>query len=298
MKASIQEGQFATLPNGIRLHYASAGERGKPLMLFLHGFPEFWYAWHQQLQEFGNTHFAVAPDLRGFNLSDQPSDVSAYRPKLLTQDVEQLIAYLGYESCILVAHDWGGASAWNVAIGQPHLVQRLIIINSTHPYPFAMALAHDKPQQEASAYMNWLRATGSEESLAKDNFRVMEQLMLGMGRPSDHWFDEHTRARYHANWAHGLTGGVNYYRATPLYPPNGDDLGAGKLTLEAKNFHCKVPVRVIWGMQDKALLPILVDDLPSLVDDLIIERLPEYTHWIVHENPSLVNQLITRFLSE
>ena len=161
-----------------------------------------------------------------------------------------------------------------------------------------MALAHDKPQQEASAYMNWLRATGSEEALAKDNFRVMEQLMLGMGRPSDHWFDEPTRTRYHGNWARGLTGGVNYYRATPLYPPNGDDLGAGKLTLDPKNFHCKVPVRVIWGTQDKALLPILLDDLPALVDDLVIHRLPEHTHWVVHENPALVNQLIERFLTE
>jgi pimeloyl-ACP methyl ester carboxylesterase len=122
--------------------------------------------------------------------------------------------------------------------------------------------------------------------------------MLGMGRPSDHWFDEPTRARYHANWARGLTGGVNYYRATPLYPPNGDDLGAGKLTLDPKNFYCKVPVRVIWGMQDKALLPILLDDLPSLVDDLVIQQLPEHTHWIVHENPALVNQLIARFLTE
>lgn len=298
MKAAITEGQFATLPNGMRLHYASAGERGRPLLLFLHGFPEFWYAWHAQLQAFGTTYFAVAPDLRGFNLSDQPANVADYKPKLLTQDVEQLIAHLGYDSCVIVAHDWGGASGWNVAISQPQLVQRLIIINSTHPYPFAMALAHDKPQQDASAYMNWLRSPGSEQALTKDNFRVMEQLMLGMGRPSDHWFDAATRERYHACWSCGVSGGVNYYRATPLYPPTDSDAGAGKLTLDKKNFHCTVPVRVIWGMQDKALLPLLLDDLASLVDDVIIERLPDYTHWVVHENPELVNQLIARFLTE
>lgn len=298
MNSAIQEGQYATLPNGQRLHYASAGERGKPLLIFLHGFPEFWYAWHAQLPAFADTHFAVAPDLRGFNLSDMPAEVSAYRPKLISQDIEQLIAHLDYERCIMVAHDWGGAIAWNIAIGKPQLLERLIIINSTHPYPFAKALANDLQQQAASTYMNWLRAEGSEQALAKDDFRVMEQLMLGMGRPSDHWFDESMRARYHACWSRGLTGGVNYYRATPLYPPTDNDAGAGKLTLDPANFRVSIPVRVIWGLQDKALLPLLLDDLPELVDDLMIERIPEASHWVAHEQPARVNQLITRFLTE
>jgi pimeloyl-ACP methyl ester carboxylesterase len=298
MSRAIQDGQYASLPNGMRLHYASAGERGKPLLIFLHGFPEFWFAWHEQLRAFGDRYFAVAPDLRGFNLSDMPEEVSDYRPKLITQDIEQLIAYLGYQRCVMVAHDWGGAIAWNIAISKPTLLDRLIIINATHPYAFAQALANDPAQQQASAYMNWLRASGSEQALAKDDFRIMEQLMLGMGRPSDHWFDAATRQRYHANWARGLSGGVNYYRATPLYPPTDDDLGAGKLSLNPEDFHCHLPVRVIWGLQDKALLPQLLDPLPALIDDLIIERLPEATHWIVHEQPERINQLIERFLVE
>ena len=298
MSAAIHDGQYASLPNGIRLHYASAGERGRPLLIFLHGFPEFWFAWHAQLQAFGDRYFAVAPDLRGFNLSDMPKDVSDYRPKLITQDIEQLIAHLGYQRCVMVAHDWGGAIAWNIAISKPALLERLIIINATHPYAFAKALANDPEQQQASAYMNWLRASGSEQALTKDEFRVMEQLMLGMGRPSDHWFDAATRQRYHANWARGLSGGVNYYRATPLYPPTDGDSGAGKLSLNPEDLHCRTPVRVIWGMQDKALLPQLLDPLPSLVDDLIIERLPEATHWVVHEQPERINHLIERFLVE
>lgn len=298
MSTAIHEGQYASLPNGMRLHYASAGERGKPLLIFLHGFPEFWFAWCAQLQAFGDRYFAVAPDLRGFNLSDMPKEVSDYRPKLITQDIEQLIAYLGYQRCVMVAHDWGGAIAWNIAISKPELLDRLIIINATHPYAFAKALANDPEQQQASTYMNWLRATGSEQALAKDDFRVMEQLMLGMGRPSDHWFDAATRQRYHASWARGLSGGVNYYRATPLYPPTNEDPGAGKLSLNPEDFHCHVPVRVIWGMQDKALLPQLLDSLPELIDDLMIERLPEATHWVVHEQPERINQLIERFLVE
>jgi len=250
------------------------------------------------LQAFGDRYFAVAPDLRGFNLSGMPKEVSDYRPKLITQDIEQLIAYLGYQRCVMVAHDWGGAIAWNIAISRSGLLDRLIIINATHPYAFAKALANDPEQQQASTYMNWLRASGSEKALAKDQFRVMEQLMLGMGRPSDHWFDEATRQRYHAHWARGLTGGVNYYRATPLYPPTAEDPGAGKLSLNPADFHCHLPVRVIWGMQDKALLPQLLNELPVLVDDLIIERLPEATHWVVHEEPERVTELIERFLYE
>src|SRR5437764_914552 len=114
--ATVRDGQFAQLPNGIRLHYASAGERGRPLVLFVHGFPEFWYAWRDQLAEFGTDFFAVAPDLRGFNLSDMPADLAAYKARHIVDDLRLLIADLGYERCIMVAHDWGGAVAWNFAI--------------------------------------------------------------------------------------------------------------------------------------------------------------------------------------
>jgi pimeloyl-ACP methyl ester carboxylesterase len=297
MAANIKDGQYASLPNGTRLHYASAGEAGRPLLLFLHGFPEFWFAWNEQLAEFGQDYFAVAPDLRGFNLSDMPSDVAAYKPRLIMQDITQLIAYLGYSDCIMVAHDWGGAVAWNIAITHPEFISKLIIINATHPYPFAMGLVNDSAQQAASAYMNWLRNPGSEQALAKDNFRVMEQFMLGMGEQPE-WFDDAIRERYHACWARGLTGGVNYYRASPLHPPTPEDAGAARLSLDPANFHVRVPVRVIWGEKDKALLPSLLDGLDDLVDDLNIERLPNASHWVVHEYPATINEYLHRFLSE
>lgn len=158
--AAITHPQFADLPNGTRLHYASAGRRGAPLMLFVHGFPEFWYAWEAQLAAFGDTHFAVAPDMRGYNLSSKPAEVDAYRPKPLVQDLEQFIAALGYDSAIVVAHDWGGAICWNLAIQHPERVARLVIVNSPHPWVFANALLSDPAQQAASAYMNWLRQPG------------------------------------------------------------------------------------------------------------------------------------------
>lgn len=297
MAAIIRDGQYATLPNGTRLHYASAGERGRPLLLFLHGFPEFWFAWKDQLSAFGEDFFAVAPDLRGFNLSDQPPDVAAYKPRLIMQDITELIAALGYTRCAIVAHDWGGAVAWNIAITHPALLSRLFIINATHPYPFARGLAHDPAQQAASAYMNWLRASGSEQALAKDNFRVMEQFMLGMGERPE-WFDPAMRERYHACWSRGLTGGVNYYRASPLHPPTADEPGATRLSLDPENFRVRVPVRILWGEKDKALLPSLLDGLDALVDDLRIERLPQASHWIVHEYPTQVNQWLRHCLDE
>jgi pimeloyl-ACP methyl ester carboxylesterase len=145
--------------------------------------------------------------------------------------------------------------------------------------------------------MNWLRNPGSEQALAKDDFRVMEQFMLGMGEQPE-WFDDAIRERYHACWARGLTGGVNYYRASPLHPPTPEDAGAARLSLDPANFHVRVPVRVIWGEKDKALLPSLLDGLDDLVNDLKIERLPNASHWVVHEYPATINEYLHRFLSE
>lgn len=298
MAASIVDGQYAQLPNGTRLHYASAGERGKPLMLFLHGFPEFWYEWHRQLEDFGIDHYAVAPDLRGFNLSDMPADPSAYKAALLIEDVAQLIAHLGYQRCVMVAHDWGGALAWSFAIALPQLLDKLVIVNAPHPYLFMRALAEDPAQQQASAYMNWLRAPGSEAALAKDGFAMMDGFLSGMGQPRAAWFEGETREKYHAAWSHGLTGGVNYYRASPLYPPTGDDPGARRLAakMRPEDFRVKVPTRVIWGESDIALPKSLLDGLDGMVDALELVRIPEGTHWVVHEQPERVTALIREAL--
>lgn len=297
MNAVVSSEHYASLPGGTRLHYACAGEPGRPLLLFLHGFPEFWYAWHAQLQRFGGDWFAVAPDLRGYNLSDMPDEVDAYKAKYLMQDIAELIAVLGYRDCILVAHDWGGAVAWQFAIKHAAMVRKLLIINATHPVPFAEGLAHDPQQQTASQYMNWLRAEGSEAALAKDDFRVMEKFMLGMGE-NPGWFDAETRARYHACWQRGLRGGVNYYRASPLHPPTDTEPGATAVTLDPANFQLKVPVRILWGEQDKALLPSLVDGMDRFIADVTVTRVADASHWIVHEQPERVNAWLAQCLAE
>lgn len=296
MAATIQDQQFVTLGNGIRLHYASAGTPGKPLLLFLHGFPEFWYEWRDQLTEFGDDYFAVAPDLRGFNLSDMPEDLAAYKARHIIDDLQRLVAFLGYEHCVVIAHDWGGAIAWNLAIALPQMLRRLIIINAPHPYLFLKSLAEDPRQQAASAYMNWLRAEGSETALAEDDFKRMDGFFSAMGQPPAGWFEGETRDRYHACWARGLRGGVNYYRATPAHPPAPGHPGPLKLQLRPDDFRVTVPTRVIWGENDMALPPTLLDGLETVVDDLQVQRIADGTHWVIHEQPERINRLIRGFL--
>ncbi|MGB0132388.1 alpha/beta fold hydrolase [Dokdonella sp.] len=297
MASTVESGQFANLANGTRLHYARCGEPGKPLLIFVHGFPEFWHAWSAQLQEFGADHFAVAPDLRGFNLSDMPVEVSAYRTRHIVEDLCQFAATLGYEKFVLVAHDWGGAVAWNLAIACPELVEKLVIINSPHPWLFIQALSNDPAQIAASGYMNWLRAEGSEARLAADNFARMDGFFKDLhASVLPDWFDETVRARYHACWNRGLHGAVNYYRATPLHPADQSGSGAHTLKLDPESFRVRVPTLVIWGESDHALMPSLLEGLEQWVDDLVVERIPDGSHWVIHEQPDRINALMRGFL--
>ena len=298
MTADILDGQFAELANGTRVHYASAGEAGQPLILFVHGFPEFWYEWEAQLREFGGSHFAVAPDMRGFNLSDMPTDLAAYKARHIVDDLRLLIEHLGYQQCILVAHDWGGAIAWNLAIALPHLLHKLIIINAPHPYLFMRALATDPKQKASSEYMNWLRADGSEGALQQDDFARMDGFFSGMGQAPAHWYTAAVRAKYHACWERGLTGGLNYYRASPLHPPTEAHQGPLKLKLNPADFRVLVPVRVIWGDADIALPVSLLDGIEEFIDDLQIEHVAGAGHWVVHEQPEAVNRLLHRFIGD
>lgn len=308
------------LHNGIRLHLRTAGKRGWPLMLFLHGFPEFGGAWDAQLAYFGTSFHAVAPDLRGFGQSSQPSDPAAYRTRVVLEDLTLLIAQLGYASCVVVAHDWGGVLAWALAHAQPARVERLIVVNAPHPVPFARALAHDPAQQRASEYMNWLRRPGAEIALAANDFALLERFFQGglssgdmdlsgaggsaaaLG-PVPAWFDAPTRARYHAAWAQPadngvpLVGAVNYYRASPLHP-GATDAGGAPLAFDATAFQIHVATRVIWGGRDTALLPGLLEGLDALVHPLDIVPVPEGSHWVIHEQPDRINALIEGFVPE
>jgi pimeloyl-ACP methyl ester carboxylesterase len=279
--------------NGVRLHCGVAGEAGRPLMLFLHGFPEFWAAWRKPMEYFAARGWlCVAPDLRGYNLSDKPEGVEAYKVKHLMADVLAVGAHYSKTPFVLVAHDWGGAVAWSVAIGQPQRLAKLVMINSPHPYLFWRELSNNPAQQKASEYMNLFRLPKAERVLSDNGYA---RLISAFMKLSDAW-----RAELVAAWSQpgALTGGLNYYRASPLYPPAPGDAGATKLKLELKDFMVRVPTLVLWGERDTALLPGLLDGLGLCVPHLKIVRAPGATHWIVHERPDLVCSEIDAFVGK
>jgi pimeloyl-ACP methyl ester carboxylesterase len=293
-------GNFASLPNGTRLHYATCGRADPsrtPLVLFMHGFPEFWGAWQDVLPLMGEDVFCVAPDLRGFNLSSQPAPVAAYHPREIMTDMLQLIEVLGYEQAFVVGHDWGGAAAWQLGIHCAEVVRKLVIINSPHPIPFARDLLSDPVQQIASRYMNALRAPAAEAMCAADDHAALLAFFTGMQRPDAPWLTDERIAEYRVVWARGLTGGLNYYRVSPLSPPTTEAEAARMRALKPQDFVCRVPTLVLWGMADIALPPRLLDGLPDVVPQLRIERVERGTHWLIHEEPQFVANCVRQFFS-
>jgi len=289
---------FPELPNGIRLHYVCAG--AGPLLLFVHGFPEFWYEWRHQLTYFSRHHLAVALDMRGHNLSSKPGEVAAYRARYLVEDLRLLIDRLNGKPCILVAHDWGGAIAWNLAALHPDCLRKLVIINAPHPAIFARELRTNPAQQRASAYMNLFRSDKAERVLSEHDFARLKRMTLdawgangGAATPED-------RQAYVEAWSQpgALTCALNLYRASPLYPPEpGEAVAPDRLDVDPAPFRVRVPTLVIWGERDEALLPGNLDGLAEQVSDLTLRRVADASHWVVHERPDLVNQYIDEFIA-
>ncbi len=293
------------LAHGITLNCRSAGSPGRPVLLFLHGFPEAAFVWdtlllHFSRPEHGGYH-CVAPNLRGYAGSSAPAEVAAYRAKHLVQDIAALIADVcgqaGQLAC-LVAHDWGGAVAWNLAAARPDLLARLAIINSPHPATFLRALQHSPAQQAASAYMNFLVRPDAEALLAEHDYRRLWALFTGMGAVDgpNSWLTEPLKKKYRSLWQAGLSGPLNYYRASPLRPPSQHDPAAAAVTLPPDLVKVNLPTLVLWGMGDTALLPELLEGLPAFVPHLKIERLEHATHWVVHEKPTLIAARLAAFL--
>jgi epoxide hydrolase 4 len=283
--------------NGVRLHYAAAG-KGK-LVMFVHGFPEFWYEWKNQLAEFGKDHLAVAPDMRGYNLSSKPSDVEQYQIKHLVGDLKALADHLGHKKFTLVAHDWGGVAAWAFAMSHPDYLDRLIIINSPHPGVFQRELRDNPAQQKASAYMLTFRSPQAEQILSANNYAALVQAVLGRGL-KEGYFTEEDKNAYIEAWSQpgALTGGLNYYRASRIGPPSGEGATASAdVSTQMPSLTVKVPTLVIWGEKDTALLTGNLDGLDKFVPDLTVKRIPDGTHWVIHEKPELVNRYIRDFLA-
>ena len=295
----------ATLPHGITLSCRAAGERGRPLMLFLHGFPEGAFIWDGLMQHFAQPEHGgfrcVAPNLRGFEKSSAPVEVAAYKPALMVQDVMALAATEGVAGRIhtLVAHDWGGAFAWAAAHAHADRIERLVIINSPHPGTFARELKSNPAQQKASAYMHFLARPDAEALLAADDYRRMWPFFTTMraGPEGFGWLTEAVRQQYRDVWDQGLTGACNLYRVTPLKPPGAGLTADAIPELTPEQVGVQIPTLVLWALDDTALLPGLLDGLERYVPQLTVKPMPGATHWVVHEQPEAVAQHIGAFVA-
>jgi pimeloyl-ACP methyl ester carboxylesterase len=274
--------------------------------MFLHGFPEAAFVWDFILLHFSRPenggYRCVAPNLRGFELSSAPTEASAYRPKFLVQDIAALITLETQDQngqlAALIAHDWGGAVAWNLANQLPNLARQLVIINSPHPGTFLRELKTSPAQQASSAYMNFLIRADAEKLLAQDDYRRLWEFLTNTkhGAQTPNWLTEEVKSQYRAVWNAGLTGGCNLYRASPLRPPQPADAAAAGVEIPKSMLTVTLPTLVIWAMDDIALPPALIEGLDDYVEHLTIQTAEGATHWIVHEKPALLAQWIGAFL--
>lgn len=275
----------------VRLHYVEAGEG--PLVILLHGFPEFWYAWRHQIPALAAAGFrVVAPDMRGFHLSDKPKAVQAYRTDRLAADVAALIRHLGAEQAAVVGHDWGAAVAWIFAMHYPEMLTRLIIMNVPHPLKLTSLRGLQRYRQFLrSSYMLFFQIPWLPERLAALGNYAMLRYVLRTDPVKPGAFTEADIDRYieAASRAGGLTGGINYYRALRF------QLGS-RLTELVRRI--EAPVLVIWGERDRYLGPELAAPDPAWVPNLRVERLPNASHWVQADEPERVNELLLAFLRE
>jgi pimeloyl-ACP methyl ester carboxylesterase len=252
-------------------------------VLLLHGFPEAAFVWDEVMALLAPRARCVAPNLRGYAGSSAPAGVQHYRAKHLVADVAAVIEAMGAPIDVLVAHDWGGALAWNLAAQRPELIKQLVMINSPHPATFLRELRHSPAQQAASAYMIFLCRPDAETLLREDDYRRLWPFFGGAA-----WLTPALQALYREAWRHGLDGPLNYYRASPLRPPAGADDPLHQLVLPDEAVTVRLPTTLLWGERDAALLPGLLEGLERWVPQLRLLRVPEATHWIVHEQPARV----------
>jgi pimeloyl-ACP methyl ester carboxylesterase len=273
--------------NGVRLHYVTQGQG--ELMLMLHGFPEFWYSWRHQIPEFAKDYKVVAPDLRGYNDSDKPNDVSAYRMSQLVEDVRGIIRTLGYDRCILVGHDWGGAIAWNFAYAHPEVVDKLIVLNIPHPAKFVQALQGNWNQLLRSWYIFAFQIPLLPEAILQWNdYEAIASAFRDMAIDKMAFSDDDIEAYKNAAAKRGaLTAMLNYYR----------NAFSGGL-LERRDWRIlHVPTLMIWGENDTALGTELTYGTDEYVDDLQIWYIPDCSHWVQQEQPQRVNRYMRQFLA-
>jgi pimeloyl-ACP methyl ester carboxylesterase len=286
------------LPTGITLQVATAGDPAAPPIILLHGFPESHRTWRHQIPALARDHFVLAPDQRGYARSSKPEGVENYTPDKIVADLIALADHFDLDRFTLAGHDWGGAIAWMAPLGRPDRIARLIIVNAPHPYVFQKSLFDDPAQRKASQYITRFRDTGIDKGL--------------VGAGLEHFFGsvfvQHVtatiagedKAAYLDEWGQpgAMTAMLNWYRASSIVvPPADGPLPDRPAFLSAPFPPVTQPTLVIWGTADKALLPVQLDGLDTLVPDLTVVKV-DAGHFVPWEAPEAVTNAMREWLAE
>ncbi|UPM42155.1 alpha/beta fold hydrolase [Halocatena salina] len=267
--------------DGVELHVVTAGETDAELIVFLHGFPEFWYQWSEYIKPFVNSGYRVlVPDQRGYNLSEKPTGVRPYRLSRLSADVAALLETEGRESAHIIGHDWGAAVAWDLALRRPEIVDRLGIVNVPHPAVFVDTLRSSLIQLFKSSYIFQFQIPRLPEWYVKRaDFEPWVSAMRDGSQPGT--FTEEAFDRYRRAWtqAGAPTAMINWYRALRYRPTVPDK-------------RVTVPTRIVWGENDQALVPEMAERSLGYCEHGDLKRFPHATHWITHEHPDRVTALL------
>jgi epoxide hydrolase 4 len=261
---------------GVKIHYASYGKADAPLIVMIHGFPDFWYTWRDQMQVLGDAGYhCVAMDLRGYNLSDKPKGLENYDMRLLVGDVLSVIRANGKQKAIVMAHDWGGAIAWQVALNAPQAVEKLIVLNLPHPRGLSRELANNPEQQKASEYA---RRFQEPDSHTKLNAAALAGWVK----------DPEARKLYvEAFERSSLESMMAYYQRNYPRPPYQESTDPRKLSM---------PVLLIHGLKDTALLSPALNGTWNFVDDLTLVTIPEASHFVQQDATQKVSRSVKSWL--
>jgi pimeloyl-ACP methyl ester carboxylesterase len=287
------------LPTGVTLNVQQGGPEGAEAILFLHGFPESHRTWRAVAPALAGDFRVIAPDQRGFAGSDKPDGIEAYRTERIVEDLVALADALGLERFTLVGHDWGGAVAWLAALRHPDRISRLVIVNAPHPLLFQKSLIEDPAQRAASQYMNAFRNPAMEQGIKAMGWESFYAKTFGSHADLSRVPPEE-KATYLADWSApgALTAMLNWYRASEIVVPQIGEAMTAPAWTQAPFPRLKMPVLVIWALGDKALLPIQLDGLDGLIDNLRLVTIPDAGHFVPWEQPETVIAAIRDFMSE
>ncbi|WP_280768023.1 alpha/beta fold hydrolase [Salipaludibacillus daqingensis] len=270
--------------NGITLHVAVSGPTDGHLLLLLHGFPEFWYGWKNQIEPLVKSGYrVVVPDQRGYNLSDKPQGKENYTINKLRDDMIGVIEACGNSKATIIGHDWGGAVAWYLAATKPEYVEKLITVNIPHPRAMKKAMLTYPPQWLKSSYILFFQIPNLPEKLLEsDGHKRMKKALTSSSKKGT--FSKENLNKYHHAWSQkgSVTAMLNWYRAI--------------WHAELPNEKITVPTRIIWGLGDQFLSRKLAKASIDYCENGELVFVGEATHWVNHEQPKIVNRLMLEFL--